>query len=87
MREMWLTDICGVGCPSTESLKGVTKKEREQLRKSGGVVRIAYLTAVVPRLGENCGQTLGSREGAPVEVGEVRTPPPLPHDPDRTPPD
>ncbi|CAN9128428.1 unnamed protein product [Alternaria alternata] len=58
------------GCAATESLKNVTKKEREQQGKAGGVVRIAYLTAAVPRLGESVGQTLVSGKGAPVDVDE-----------------
>jgi hypothetical protein len=49
----------------------VTKKEREQQGKVGGVVRIAYLTAVVPRLGESCSQTLVGGKGAPIDVDEV----------------
>jgi hypothetical protein len=62
-----------VGCPATESLKGVTKKEREQQGKMGGVVRIAYLSAVVPRLGNSSSQTLGELAGALPSMGEVKT--------------
>ena len=49
----------------------MTKKEREQQGKAGGVVRIAYLTAAVPRLGESVGQTLVGGKGAPVDVDVV----------------
>jgi hypothetical protein len=59
------------GCAATESLKDVTKKEREQQGKTGGVVRIGYLTAAVPRLGESCGQTLVGGKGAPIDIDEV----------------
>ncbi|EUC35680.1 hypothetical protein COCCADRAFT_24366 [Bipolaris zeicola 26-R-13] len=58
------------GIPATESLKGITKKEREQQGKLGGVVRIAYLTALAPRLGETAFQTLGDQGGVVPSAGE-----------------
>ncbi|KAJ6195051.1 hypothetical protein J3E72DRAFT_387728 [Bipolaris maydis] len=58
------------GVPATESLKGVTKKEREQQGKPGGVVRIGYLTALAPRLGETAFQVLGDQGGAVPSAGE-----------------
>ncbi|EUC48646.1 hypothetical protein COCMIDRAFT_33925 [Bipolaris oryzae ATCC 44560] len=58
------------GVPATQSLKGVTKKEREQQGKPGGVVRIAYLTALVPRLGETSFQVLGDQGGVVPSAGE-----------------
>lgn len=64
------------GVPATESLKGVTKKEREQQGKAGGVVRIGYLTALVPRLGETAFQVLGDQGGAVPSADEVNPPPP-----------
>jgi hypothetical protein len=67
----WLTFGHGIGCPASESLKGVTKKEREQQGKKGGVVRIAYLTAVVPCLGESVGQTIKGGKGISIDIGEV----------------
>jgi hypothetical protein len=39
------------GVPATESIKGISKKEREAQGKPGGVVRILYTTAIVPELG------------------------------------
>lgn len=39
------------GIPATEALKGVTKGEREREGKEGGVVRIGYLTCLVPEVG------------------------------------
>lgn len=63
--------MCSTGTPSTESLKGITKKEREQQGKKGGVVRMAYLTALAPRLGENSFQTLGGSLGTPPQMDEV----------------
>lgn len=66
------------GVPATESLKGITKKEREQQGKLGGVVRIAYLTALAPRLGETAFQVLGDQGGVVPSAGEVNSsfPPP-----------
>ncbi|KAF1945015.1 alpha/beta-hydrolase [Clathrospora elynae] len=58
------------GIPASESLKGVTKKEREQLGKKGGVVRIAYLAAIVPRIGQSLGGFTDGNDTLPVEVGE-----------------
>lgn len=58
----------------------MTKKEREQQGKKGGVVRMAYLSALAPRVGETAFQTLGESMGEPPQVGEVRPPPP-PHKP------
>jgi hypothetical protein len=67
----WLMFERNIGCPASESLKGVTKKEREQQDKKGGVVRIAYLTAAVPRLNESVGQTIKGGKAVPIDVGEV----------------
>lgn len=39
------------GIPATESTKGLTRRERMLEGKDGGVVRIAYMTALVPDLG------------------------------------
>jgi hypothetical protein len=60
-----------IGCPASESLKGVTRKEREQQGKKGGVVRIIYLTAVVPCLGESVGQTIKGGKAISIDIGEV----------------
>lgn len=69
-----LTTITSPGVPSTESLKGITKKEREQQGKKGGVVRMAYLSALAPRLGETCLQAIIEPLGEAPQVGEVRSP-------------
>lgn len=39
------------GIPVSESIKGLSRKERISGGKTGGVVRIAYMTALVPGLG------------------------------------
>ncbi|PVI04462.1 alpha/beta-hydrolase [Periconia macrospinosa] len=53
------------GVPSTQSLKGVTKAEREKEGKKGGVVSINYIAALVPELGASAGSTFEGN-GAPV---------------------
>lgn len=39
------------GVPTTQSTKGLSKSERQKEGKKGGVVRIAYMTALVPAVG------------------------------------
>ncbi len=39
------------GVPATESVKGLTKDQRRQEGKKGGVVRLAYMTALVAAVG------------------------------------
>ncbi|KAI1144483.1 alpha/beta-hydrolase [Hypoxylon sp. FL0543] len=41
------------GIPATQSTKGLTKAERQEQGKKGGIVRLAYMTALVPALGES----------------------------------
>jgi hypothetical protein len=43
------------GTPTSESIKGISKVEREKEGKKGGVVRVAYMTALVPALGGSSG--------------------------------
>jgi hypothetical protein len=59
------------GIPVSEGLKGVSKKEREACGKKGGVVRVAYLAALVPEVGENSTSTLRGSPSGYSEVGEV----------------
>lgn len=65
------------GVPASESLKGVTKKERKQQGKTGGVVRVAYITSIVPAVGENLGTVIsaageGNGGAPPISIDEVR---------------
>lgn len=56
------------GVPTSQSLKGVTKKERAEQGKKGGVVRAAYITSIVPKIGENLATVIsaaGDQGGAP----------------------
>ena len=46
------------GVPITQSTKGVTKAEREKQGKKGGIVRLAYMTALVPAIGQSAGSIL-----------------------------
>ncbi|KAF3059711.1 hypothetical protein GL218_04595 [Daldinia childiae] len=41
------------GVPATESTKGLTKKERQSQGKRGGIVRLAYMTSLVPPVGRS----------------------------------
>ncbi|KAI1384589.1 alpha/beta-hydrolase [Hypoxylon trugodes] len=41
------------GIPASQSTKGLTKKERQEQGKKGGVVRFLYKTALVPALGKS----------------------------------
>jgi len=56
-------------CPASQSLKGLTRNERTANGNIGGVVRLAFLTAVVPKVGENTIMTVSaSGSGGAPEV-------------------
>lgn len=60
------------GIPVSEGLKGVSKAERERAGKAGGVVRVGYMTALVPAVGvAAAGLMEGEVEMGYVSVGEV----------------
>ncbi|OAP63370.1 hypothetical protein AYL99_02597 [Fonsecaea erecta] len=40
------------GVPLTESTKGLSKEERQKQGKPGGIVNLAYMTALVPAVGQ-----------------------------------
>ena len=50
------------GTPTSESIKGVSKVEREKEGKKGGVVRVAYMTALVPAVGESDGALMATAQ-------------------------
>lgn len=52
------------GVPTTQSINGLSKKERKSQGKAGGVVRIAYMTAIVPSMNVGAG---GFMAGVPEE--------------------
>ncbi|KAI0901463.1 alpha/beta-hydrolase [Annulohypoxylon nitens] len=41
------------GIPVSQSTKGLTKAERQKQGKKGGIIRLAYMTALVPPLGSS----------------------------------
>ncbi|KAF2816721.1 alpha/beta-hydrolase [Mytilinidion resinicola] len=47
------------GVPTTESTKGLSKEERREQGKSGGIVRLAYMTSLVPAVGIAAMSVLG----------------------------
>ncbi|KAF2797034.1 alpha/beta-hydrolase [Melanomma pulvis-pyrius CBS 109.77] len=47
------------GTPMTESTKGLSKKERQAQGKKGGIVKLAYMTCLVPAVGVSAGGVLG----------------------------
>ncbi|KAF2153194.1 hypothetical protein K461DRAFT_278005 [Myriangium duriaei CBS 260.36] len=56
-------------CTASQSLKDLTKDERAAAGKTGGVFRIAYLTAVVPAVGADTVATASaSSAGGPPQV-------------------
>lgn len=46
------------GVPSTESVKELAKDTRQKLGRQGGIVRLAYMTALVPALGSSASDVL-----------------------------
>ncbi|KAL7627041.1 hypothetical protein AAE478_003817 [Parahypoxylon ruwenzoriense] len=46
------------GIPDTESTKGPAKGERQKLGKGGGIVRLLYMTSLVPAIGATSGSIL-----------------------------
>ena len=43
------------GTPMSEAIKGLSKVERARLGKKGGVVRVGYVAALVPAVGNGAG--------------------------------
>ena len=57
------------GCPASQSLHGLTREKRNANGAKGGVVRLAFVSAVVPRLGKHViGTVTASASGKPPEV-------------------
>jgi len=48
------------GVPTTESMKGLSVEERQKQGKKGGIIRIAYMTCLVPALGKSASEVLES---------------------------
>jgi pimeloyl-ACP methyl ester carboxylesterase len=57
------------GGPISQSTKGLSKEERKAQGKSGGIVRLAYMTAVVPAVGQSAQNVLsGTRNDGDMPV-------------------
>lgn len=52
------------GVPASEGIKGLAKSIRQKEGKSGGVVRILYVAALVPEIGQGLADLMGT-EPAP----------------------
>ena len=59
------------GVPVTQSVKGLGKEERQKEGKKGGIVILAYITSLVPALGESAASVL---KHVPKEQEVVTTP-------------
>ncbi|RWA14622.1 hypothetical protein EKO27_g489 [Xylaria grammica] len=65
-REIILVAHSYGGFPATESIKGLSIEARKKEGKKGGIVRIAYKTALVAKPGRTAGEVLPPpEEGAP----------------------
>lgn len=59
------------GVPATESVRGLAKVDRRREGKEGGLVRLAYFTALVPEVGVYAGGVLAGvarNVDKPVEI-------------------
>lgn len=54
------------GMPASESLKGLSKKQRAADGKKGGVVGMIYTAAIVPRPGQSSNDVMGGGTDVPV---------------------
>lgn len=59
------------GIPASESVKGLSIGDRREQGKPGGIVRLAYITAVVPKLGGVTADTMVGGVQVPLEPDEV----------------
>ncbi|RSL62698.1 hypothetical protein CEP53_004681 [Fusarium sp. AF-6] len=61
------------GTPATESVKGLTKKDRQKQGLEGGIIGIAYMTSLVPNVGGSAGtfqRDFPDKEDVPMAVGD-----------------
>jgi pimeloyl-ACP methyl ester carboxylesterase len=56
------------GVPTSEALKGLAKDQRGAEGKKGGVVRVLYVAALIPRLGESLGSLMDAEPASYVNV-------------------
>ena len=62
------------GIPGTECSNGLSKTERKDAGKVGGVSRLIYVTSVVPEPGNSLTDLMGTLVPAFIKIEEVRTP-------------
>ncbi|EEU44954.1 uncharacterized protein NECHADRAFT_105405 [Fusarium vanettenii 77-13-4] len=61
------------GTPATESVKGLTKKERQNQGLKGGIIGLAYMTSLVPNIGGSAGAVKAAfpdEEKVPMAIDE-----------------
>ncbi|KAK5088961.1 hypothetical protein LTR05_003185 [Lithohypha guttulata] len=61
------------GVPMTQSVKGLSKEERTKQGKAGGLVRMGYLTCLVPEVGKAAKDVLGEappEQTIPLSISE-----------------
>ncbi|KAL2206764.1 hypothetical protein CC79DRAFT_1385942 [Sarocladium strictum] len=50
------------GTPASESLKGLSKASRQAEGKTGGVVRLAFITCLIGEVGQSAGELLATKK-------------------------
>jgi pimeloyl-ACP methyl ester carboxylesterase len=56
------------GVPTSESLKGLSKAQRQLNGKAGGVVGVLYVAALTPLVGQSLGTLMSSKPASYVNV-------------------
>jgi pimeloyl-ACP methyl ester carboxylesterase len=54
------------GTPASESIEGLSREARKSQGKEGGVVRLAYISALVPEVGKTAGSVSEGLDGGQV---------------------
>ncbi|ETS87144.1 hypothetical protein PFICI_00972 [Pestalotiopsis fici W106-1] len=61
------------GTPSTQSVEGLSKKEREAKGLPGGIIGLAYMTCLIPELGQpamSVQASMAPEDKVPMEINE-----------------
>lgn len=59
------------GIVGSEASRGLSKKERRAVGKQGGLIRLVYITSVVPALGNSLNDVLGNPDNLAMEVSSA----------------
>jgi hypothetical protein len=59
------------GTPATESVRGLSKRERLAQGKTGGIVELAYMTSLVPGVGRPASSSVGTAPKGQEPLMEV----------------